>query len=318
VTVNTGTNCTGGYTSGIGISLTATPATNYVFSGWSGTGGSFSSTATGVTTFTISGNASVTATFTYVGPCYTVSKTASPSAGGSVTVNTGTNCTGGYTSGTGISLTATPATDYVFSGWSGTGGSFSSTATATTTFTISGTASVTATFAQSGIISTVAGNGTWGYSGDGGLATSASLWQPAGVAVDAAGNIFIADLNTQRVRMVTPSGVITTVAGTGYYGYSGDGGPATSAQLYSPAGITFDTAGNLFIADAGNNCVRKVTPTGVISTVAGAAIGFNGVGGFSGDGGLAIYARLNWPGREQWIRRATCSSPMSTTTASAR
>jgi sugar lactone lactonase YvrE len=141
-----------------------------------------------------------------------------------------------------------------------------------------------------GVISTVAGNGTQGYSGDGGAATSAQLNTPTGVAVDTAGNLFIADEGNNCVRKVTPGGVISTVAGNGTQGYSGDGDPATSAQLSLPEGVAVDTAGNLFIADEGNNCVRKVTPGGVISTVAG-----NGVWGYSGDGGAATSAQLSSP-----------------------
>jgi len=143
---------------------------------------------------------------------------------------------------------------------------------------------------SSGIISTVAGNEIRGFSGDGGPATSARLSYPYSVAVDTAGNLFIADTYNHCVRKVTPGGVISTVAGNGTYGFSGDGGPATAAQLRIPQGVAVDTAGNLFIADTGNNRVRKVTPGGVISTVAG-----NGTHGFSGDGGPATSAQLNYP-----------------------
>jgi len=142
----------------------------------------------------------------------------------------------------------------------------------------------------SGVISTVAGNGIQGYSGDGGAATSAQLYYPYSVAVDAAGNLFIADFENNRIRKVTPGGVISTVAGNGTAGFSGDGGPATSAQLYLPWGVAPDTAGNLFISDYNSNRVREVTPGGVISTVAG-----NGTAGFSGDGGAATSAQLNSP-----------------------
>jgi sugar lactone lactonase YvrE len=117
-----------------------------------------------------------------------------------------------------------------------------------------------------GVISTVAGNGIHSYGGDGGPATASLLHGPSGLAVDAAGNLFIADNNNNRVRKVTPAGVISTVAGNGTAGFSGDGGPATSAQLKSPSGVAVDTAGNLFIADSGNHRVRKVTPGGTIST----------------------------------------------------
>ena len=145
---------------------------------------------------------------------------------------------------------------------------------------------------STGIISTVAGNSISGYSGDEGLATSAKLKKPSGVAVDASGNIYIGDAGNNRIRMVTKStGIITTVAGSSTSGYSGDGGLATSARLSFPSGITFDNSGNLYIADCENNCVRVVAKsTGIISTVAG-----NGTSGYSGDGGLATSALLNKP-----------------------
>jgi len=155
--------------------------------------------------------------------------------------------------------------------------------------------------AQVGIISTVAGSassgsGTGGFSGDGGPATSASLWNPAGIAVDASGNLFIADTGNSRIRKVSAGGIVTTVAGNGSYGFSGDGGPAISASLWSPAGIAVDASGNLFIADTYNNRVRKVSASGIITTVAGSGIPLTaGNVGFSGDGGPAISARLNSP-----------------------
>ena len=143
---------------------------------------------------------------------------------------------------------------------------------------------------SSGRITTVAGTGTAGFSGDDGLATAAQLANPTGVAVDAAGNLYIADNGNHRVRRVDPSGVITTVAGTGAQGFSGDRGPAIAAQLNSPVGVAVDTAGSLYIADRGNERVRRVDPSGVIITVAG-----TGVQGFSGDRGPAIAAQLNTP-----------------------
>jgi uncharacterized protein (TIGR03437 family) len=139
-----------------------------------------------------------------------------------------------------------------------------------------------------GMITTVAGNGAPGFSGDGGLATSASLLGPQGVAIDPAGNLYIADAYNNRIRKVS-GGTITTVAGNGVAGFAGDGGPATSAQLYYPSDVAVDSAGNLYIADNYNNRIRKVSG-GTITTVAG-----NGASGFSGDGGPATAASLNGP-----------------------
>jgi len=141
-----------------------------------------------------------------------------------------------------------------------------------------------------GLITTVAGNGSWGFSGDGGPATSAQLATPAGVALDGSGNLFIADSRNGRVRKVSASGVITTVAGNGAAGSSGDGGPATSAQLGGPDGVAVDASGNLWIADGVTSLVRKVSTNGIITTVAG-----NGFSSFSGDGGPATSARLSIP-----------------------
>ena len=139
-----------------------------------------------------------------------------------------------------------------------------------------------------GTITTVAGNGYTGFSGDGGPATSASLYRPYGVSVDAAGNLYIADFYNYRIRKVS-GGTITTVAGNGTFGFSGDGGPATSASLKPPAGVTVDSAGNLYVADFDNYRIRKVSG-GTITTVAG-----NGVYGFSGDGRPATNASLAGP-----------------------
>jgi hypothetical protein len=141
------------------------------------------------------------------------------------------------------------------------------------------------------IITTVAGNGIAGYMGDEGPATEAVLNNPHGVAVDAVGNIFIADWINHRIRKVDTSGIITTVAGNGTGGYSGDGGPATEGALNRPACVDVDAAGNLYIGDQNNNRVRKVDTSGIITTVAG-----NGTGGYSGDGGPATEAELNLAG----------------------
>src|SRR5205814_1582237 len=138
------------------------------------------------------------------------------------------------------------------------------------------------------VITTVAGNGTR-FSGDGGPATFATLFQPGGVVADAAGNLFISDSRNNRVRRVdSVTQMITTVAGTGNPGFSGDGGPATSAQLEGPSGVAIDTTGNLFIADQSGWVRRVDAATQVITTVAG-----NGNQGFSGDGGPATSAGLD-------------------------
>ncbi len=142
----------------------------------------------------------------------------------------------------------------------------------------------------SGTITTFAGNGDVGYSGDGGPATSASLNLPSRVAFDPNGNMYFADWGNQVVRKVDTSGTITTVAGNGTPGYSGDGGAATSASLSAPVDVALDAKGNLYIADSQNNVIRKVDTSGTITTVAG-----NGTAGYSGDGGPATSATLNWP-----------------------
>ena len=146
--------------------------------------------------------------------------------------------------------------------------------------------------ASSGIIVTAAGNGTMGYSGDGGPATSAELGPPTGVFVDNSGNIFIADSNNQVVREVlAATGTIETVAGNGKLGYSGDGGPATSASLSFPSSVFVDGSGDMFIADSFNSVVREVlASTGVIQTVGGIH-----KRGYTGDGGSALSAAMDHP-----------------------
>ncbi len=143
----------------------------------------------------------------------------------------------------------------------------------------------------SGIITTIAGNGTSGYSGDGGPATAALLSGPAGIKTDKQGNIFIADVNSAVIRKINSSGIISTIAGIGTSGFSGDGGPATAAKFNGPQGLAVDDIGNIFIADFSNNRVRKVDRAGIITKIAGSG----GAVSFSGDGGPATAARMHNP-----------------------
>jgi uncharacterized protein (TIGR03437 family) len=143
---------------------------------------------------------------------------------------------------------------------------------------------------SNGVITTIAGIGQSGFSGDGGAATSAKLSAPSDVALDAAGNIYVADTGNSRVRKISTAGVITTFAGNGTFGHTGDGGPATSATLAAPFGAAFDGAGNLYVSEFGSNVVRKITATGIISTYAG-----TGSSGFSGDNGPATSAAMASP-----------------------
>src|SRR4051812_5592594 len=136
----------------------------------------------------------------------------------------------------------------------------------------------------------LAGTGVPGYLGDGGPAVGAQLYQPMGVAVDAAGNVLVADLSN-RIRKITPDGIVTTVAGSGIAGFAGDGGPATNAQLNHPTGVVVDSTGGILIADQHNYRVRRVDPSGTISTIAGT--GYSGYG--LGDGGPALNTGLNLP-----------------------
>jgi sugar lactone lactonase YvrE len=139
-----------------------------------------------------------------------------------------------------------------------------------------------------GIVTTIAGTGEQGFAGDGGAATSALLDSPAGVAVDAAGNVYIADTHNNRVRKVS-AGTISTIAGTGIASFSGDGGPAGVATLNHPTALAPDGSGNLYLADTDNHRIRKITGT-TITTVAGDGEQF-----FSGDGAAATAAGLDSP-----------------------
>jgi uncharacterized protein (TIGR03437 family) len=182
---------------------------------------------------------------------------------------------------------------------------------------------------SNGIITTFAGNGTRAYAGDGGTALAASLWYPGGLAIDGSGNLYVADYGSFTVRKIAADGSITTVAGTGTWGNSGDGGSATKATLAFPTSLTLDSAGNLYIGDVGNNNIRKIGKDGNISTVVSnvtpqglgidtagnfyfvdglsssvrkilpgggiVMIAGNGLPGYSGDGGTASLALLNQP-----------------------
>ncbi len=144
--------------------------------------------------------------------------------------------------------------------------------------------------ASTGVISTFAGTGSLGFSGDGGAANKAQLNAPQGVAVDASGNVYIADTGNLRVRVVGAGGNISTFAGSGSPGYAGDNGPAASATFYQPDAVATDKSGNVYIADYSVGVVRKVSGSGTITTVAG-----NGGTGYGGDGGPATAAQLNGP-----------------------
>ena len=145
---------------------------------------------------------------------------------------------------------------------------------------------------STGIINTIAGNGTAGYTGNGGPATNAEIHQADGIAIDGSGNVFISDATNDVIRKITKTtGIISVYAGNGTAGFTGDGGQATNAELRNPAGLAIDASGNLYIADNGNNRIRKITAsTGIIRTIAG-----NGTAGFLGDGGQATQARLSSP-----------------------
>jgi sugar lactone lactonase YvrE len=144
--------------------------------------------------------------------------------------------------------------------------------------------------AEHGSFDVLAGAGALGFAGDGALGGSASLNSPSGVAVDRAGNVYIADSGNNRIRKVGESGVITTIGGTGTPGFSGDDGLVSAAQLNYPSAVASDSAGTLYVVDAGNQRIRRIDPRGIITTIAG-----TGTPGFSGDGGDASKAQLSGP-----------------------
>ncbi len=145
--------------------------------------------------------------------------------------------------------------------------------------------------AANGVIANLTGNGTAGFSGDGGPAGAAQVNGPRDAAFDAAGNIYIADRDNDRIRRIAPNGIITTVAGSGGRGFSGDGGPALAAELNNPVGVAVDAAGNLYIADALNRRIRKVAPDGIITTFAGTGAPVTVSGGDGGPAAAATFVR---------------------------
>ena len=142
----------------------------------------------------------------------------------------------------------------------------------------------------SGNISTIAGTGDYGFDGDGGPATEALFHSPAAMAVDSAGTIYVADSWNHRVRKIDPSGIVSTIAGTGTFGFGGDGGPAVQARLAYPAGVGVSAEGDVYVADWWNHRIRRIDASGTISTLAG-----TGDAGDSGDGGPASLAQLAYP-----------------------
>lgn len=141
-----------------------------------------------------------------------------------------------------------------------------------------------------GTISRIAGTGVQGYGGDGGKAVDALLNQPVGIAVDAAGNVFVADSQNNRIRRIGTDGLIATVMGTGQPNFSGDSGPGDQGAVFYPEGVALDSAGNLYVADTFNHRIRKLSTAGIMTTVVG-----NGTATFRGDGGQAVSASLNYP-----------------------
>ena len=146
-----------------------------------------------------------------------------------------------------------------------------------------------------GIITTAAGKGPAGYNGDGIPATDALLNDPYGITMDTSGNLYIADTDNHRIRMVNTNGIITTVAGNGTPGFTGDGGFAVEAQIDHPRDVAVDSTGNLYFSDSYNHRIRKVDASGIITTVAGSGPAGSYLGEYGGDGGLATQARLSQP-----------------------
>jgi pimeloyl-ACP methyl ester carboxylesterase len=279
--------CSAAFTYGTPVSLSASPASKYIFAGWGGACG-----GTGACALTMTTAKSVSGGFDEVTPGI-ISTVAGDST-------EGYSGDGGLATSAEISVFATAVLDSAGNIYIGDWENCRIRAVNMRTTAVT----IAKVVIQPGDIATVAGNGTCGYSGDGGAATSAEMHYPEIGAVDAAGNIYFADEDNNRIRKVTAStGIITTVAGNGTAGYSGDGGPGTSAELNTPLRPALDSADNIYFADFDNNRVRAVNTgtkavtifgvliqPGDIATVAG-----DGTAGYSGDGGAATSAELYGP-----------------------
>jgi len=258
--------------------ITATPAAN-----------SCTGSATVVTTITVNPTPSSVSVGTTGSYCSSTTITATGGSGGTIYYE-GTTSSGVSTATPETAQLITTTGTYYFNAASAAGcwGTQGSVA-----ITINPQPAAITGFPGGGIISTVAGNGSLGYGSDGVAATATDLNQPFGVAVDGSGNIYIADINNQRIRKVNISGIISTVAGNGAAGFgagSGDGGAATATDLKQPIAVALDGSGNIYIADQLNSRIRKVNTSGIISTVAG-----NGSFGYGVDGVAATATDLNAP-----------------------
>jgi sugar lactone lactonase YvrE len=315
------TSCSAIYAVGSSISLSEVPGANYSFSNWGE-----ACSGQGVCTFNVINNMLVTATFSPIPGTIESALTTTVVGSGTISstdglVNCSSSCVTVYPNTASVILSAVPNPGYAFSAWSGDCIGQGRCLlpldhNKTVQATFSAVAGSTTMVVSPGTITTVAGNGTQGSGGDGGPASLATLNAPLGTAEDSQGNVYIADFDGDRIRVVntqsdpiTVAGVtiqpgnIATIAGDGNGKFSGDGGPATSAEIYGPTGLHFDSSGNLYFADADNNRVRVINlqaspimvagitiQPGTIMTVAG-----NGVYGYTGDGGPATSAGLTNP-----------------------
>jgi sugar lactone lactonase YvrE len=315
------TSCSAIYTQGSSIILSEVAGTNYSFAGWGE-----ACTGLGACSFTVTNNMLVTATFNPIPGTVESALTTTVVGSGTISstdglVNCATSCVTTYPNNASVILNAIPNPGYALSGWTGdcTGQGqcvLPLDHNKTVQATFSSVAGNTLMVVSPGTITTIAGNGTQGYGGDGGPATLAEMNQPFGTAVDANGNVFIADFDGNRIRVINTqptaitiagvtiqSGDIATLAGDGTGGFSGDGGPAVSSEVYGPTGLTFDAAGNLYISDADNSRVRVINLQSTAVTIAGVTIqpsaiqtiAGNGHYGYTGDGVSATSAGLTNP-----------------------